>query len=229
MLPPDAPTAAPRSARFRRALMLAIVMVFAPGALPAQQRPDRIAFNIPAQPLSGALYSFSAASGVEVLVDARNAAGRRSSTVTGTMPPHQALQVLLAGSHLVAKEFAPGTVTLSVPEAANAPGARFYPYFAEIQRAVEQTLCHDSRTLPGAYRVALKLWIGPSGEVVRSKRLDTTGDSDRDAALDAVVSSVRVGSPPPAELPQPVALIVSPGYTPENSNCAPAIRRASHR
>ena len=228
-MPPDWPIVAPRSVRFCRALMLAIVLVFAPGAAPAQQRPDRITFDIPAQPLSGALYSFSAASGIEVLVDARNASGRRSSTVTGTMPPHQALQALLAGSHLVAKEFEPGTVTLTVPETAIAPGAGSPSYFAEIQRAVEQTLCRDSRTLPGAYRLALKLWIGPSGEVLRSKRLDTTGDSDRDAALDAAVPSVRVGSPPPAELPQPVALIVSPGYTPENSNCAAAIRRASHR
>ncbi len=190
-----------------------------------------VSLDIPAQPLAKALFAFSAATGVEVLVDARHAAGRRSSPVRGVLPPREALAVLLTGSNLTAREFAPGTITLSAP-ASTAPSPIVEPYFAEIQRAVQQALCNDTLTSPGRYRLALKLWIGPGGEVVQSKRLDTTGNPDLDRALDASVPGIRIGSPPPADLPQPVALIVSPSYTHDISHCTtgPApLRRATNR
>ncbi|UZE50517.1 STN domain-containing protein [Rhodopseudomonas sp. P2A-2r] len=185
--------------------MLAVVCALSVGAVSAQQA---VSLDIPAQPLARALFSFSAATGVEVLVDARHAAGRRSFPVKGAMPPRQALTLLLTGSNLIAREYAPGTITLSATEP-TAPSATVEAYFAEIQRAVRLGLCSDAVTAPGHYRLALKLWIGPGGEIVRSKRLDTTGDDARDLAVDVAMSKITIGTPPPAEFSQPVALVVS--------------------
>jgi hypothetical protein len=192
-----------------------VVGLIAPvlGQSEPQERP--IAFDIAVQPLSKALYVFSAATGIEILVDARYAAGRQSTGVKGLMAPRDALEILLAGSDLVAREFGPGTVTLTTATLASAGRVRGasssgdLPYFADIQRAVQQALCNDPRTSPGHYRLALKLWIGRLGTVLRSQRLDTTGDQNLDVALDTTVQAIRIGAPPPPDLPQPVTLIVS--------------------
>jgi hypothetical protein len=224
-----------RGVRLCRALALGLGLTVTVNAAFAQD--GRASFDIPAQPLAKALYAFSATTGIEILVDARHAAGRYSPGVTGSMMPRDALKMLLAGSNLIAQDFGSGTVTLSAPtaSAARASGAPLdgdLPYFADIQRAVQQTLCSDARTSPGRYRLALKLWIDRSGGVLRSKRLDTTGDDNLDAVLDTAIGKMRIGRPPPSDLPQPVALVVSPRQTSGSSDCpsgAPDLRRASNR
>ena len=193
-----------------------------------------VEFNIPAQPLSKALFAFSAATGIEIVVDARNAAGRRSVDLKGMMSPLDGLRILLAGSNLLAQPFGPGTITLKsvdIDPGQRATGGRDdEAYYADIQRAVADTLCRDSRTLPGGYRLALKFWIGQSGQVLRAKRLDSTGDDNLDRALDAAVQTVQIGRAPPTDLRQPIVLLISPRPMQESMNCptrAPDMRRSA--
>jgi hypothetical protein len=162
----------------------------------------RMDFEIPAPPLPKALHAFSAATGIEILADARRIAGRVSSPIMGTMEPREALEALLFGSDLVARQFGSETITLqTLPHSDERIVRGGQPYFGDIQRAVEQALCNDTRTLPGGYRLALKLWIDDSGTVRRFKRLDTTGNDNLDAALDAVMRNVRIGRAPPGRSP----------------------------
>lgn len=230
----------------RLGCILAFALVMQAGAVgsalgqPASEggaRPDGLAnFDIPAQPLSKALYAFSAATGIEVLVDARQADGRRSVDVKGLMAARDALMILLTGSNLNAQELGPSTIALKTTAMASSPRSSDVPddgdlaYFADIQRAVHQALCSDTRTAPGRYRLALKLWIGQSGTVLRSRRLDTTGDDDLDGVLDAATRTISIGRPPPPDLPQPVTLVISPrqGATSCASNAA-NLRRAPGR
>ena len=228
----------------RLGCILAFALVVLAGTVaPAAGQPDSegparleglVNFDIPAQPLSKALYAFSAATGVEVLVDARQAAGRRSVDIRGLMAPRDALGVLLIGSNLIAQEFGPNTLTLkptAIPSSGRSSGMPAdgdIPYFADIQRAVQQALCSDARTALGRYRLALKLWIGQSGTVLRSKRLDTTGDDNLDGMLDMATRAITIGRPPPSDLPQPVTLVISPRHG--ATNClsgASDLRRAS--
>jgi hypothetical protein len=196
-----------------------------------------IEFDIPAQPLSKALFAFSAATGIEIVVDARNAAGHRSVDLKGVMSPVDALAILLAGSSLLAQEFGPNTITLKSVDAESTQRpiegrGDQQLYFADIQRAVVDALCRDSRTLPGGYRLALKLWIGQSGQVLRSKRLDSTGDDNLDGVLDAAVRTVQIGRAPPIDLPQPIVLLILPRPMQESMNCptrAPDMRRSAIR
>lgn len=226
---PDALVAAPRSVRPGRALVLGFVLFSVIGTAAAQ---EPLSFDIPSQPLAKALYAFSAATGIEVMVDARLAAGHRAPEVKGSLPSREALSVLLAGSNLVAREFGPGTVTLAAMSPAAAPTLENQRYFADVQRAVENALCADARTLPGRYRLALKLWVGPSGEVTWAKRLDTTGDRTLDDALDAMIPKISVGKSPPSHFAQPIALIVAPSDTGTITGCSAnmlAPRRAANR
>jgi hypothetical protein len=192
-----------------------------------------ISFDIPAQPLPIALSAFSKATGIDVLVDARRAAGRQSIEVKGLMRPRDALTTLLMGSSLVPQSFSRYAVTLkSIPSSASSSrtSALDVSYFVDIQRAVRERLCNNAKTRPGHYRLAVKLWIGTQGTVLRVKRLDTTGDPGLDVALDDTMSGLRIGQPPPPGVPQPLTLVVSPRQENDPDIClppAPDTRRAS--
>jgi hypothetical protein len=102
-------------------------------------------------------------------------------------------------------------------------------YFAAVQRALLRALCRDQSTMPGPYRLALKLWIEPSGTLARAKRLDTTGDPRLDLAVDSVVQGLDVGQPVPPNLPQPIAILILPQRSQDVVNCpAQAARRAAN-
>lgn len=234
MLTLDAPIVAQtRSNWLCLALGLGISLILAFGGALAQD--GRISFDVSSQPLTKALHAFSAATGIEVLVDARHAANCHSPGVKGSMAPHEALEMLLVGSNLVAHEFGSGTVTLRTATvlAERTSGARDNQlYFADIQRAVQQLLCSDTRTSSGQYRLALKFWIGRSGAIIHPKRLDTTGDNGLDSVLDAAIQKVRIGRPPAPDFPQPITVIISPSQIHGTMDCSSEeqyLRRAANR
>jgi hypothetical protein len=211
-----------------RTMMIAVVLICGLQRVAAQNVFD---LDIRSQPLSRALHAFSVATGIEVMVDARHVAGREAPEVRGSMPPLVAVSMLLAGSNLVVHQFAPGTLAIDEPLAANAASPEDQQYYADIQRAVERALCSDPRTLPGRYRLALKIWVGRTGEVIRSKRLDTTGDRSRDYLLDAMIPALSIAKAPPQRFPQTIALVVSPSAAGSAEACAPgwpAPRRAAN-
>lgn len=182
------------------------------------------AFDIPPQSLPRALDVFSAITGIEVLVDARNVEGHQSLRVRGFMTARQALKILLTESRLFADEFTPGTVTLMrIPERRDARASRIasahQAYFAAIQRAILRALCHAPETAPGDYRLALRLRIGRDGLVSQWKLLNTTGDASHDRAFEAVLAALDIGAAPPADLPQPVAVVILPRMSQDLANC----------
>lgn len=196
----------------------------------------RTAFEIPAQALSKALIAFSAATGIEVLVDARYTEGRTSNGAVGVMAPREALGAILTGTPLTVEILTPGTVALKAIAPEQGPPARSPygtedepPYFASIQRAVLLALCRRQETAPGHYRLALALWIDPSGKVARWRRLDTTGNQKWDGALDAALASLDIGERPPQGLPQPVVLVILPRPARDSGRCSERVLPASDR
>ncbi len=60
-----------------------------------------------------------------------------------------------------------------------------------------------------AYSVVLRLWLDPEGRVDRY-RVSSTGNTELDLEIDAALSEFdAVGTPPPADLPQPVRIRLS--------------------
>ncbi len=194
------------------AIALPVFLHAAEQSQPVANEHRPAAFDIPSQPLSKALQAFSAASGIDVLTDARRVGGAYSHAINGDMDPSDALDTLLIGSGLVAEEFSPNTVMLhSIPSRTEASPQALdeRKFIISIQRSLLRYLCGQPETLPGRYRLALKLWIGRSGKVLLAKRLDTTGDGHLDAAVDQMIPGLVMDRPPPKQ-PQPIALIVSP-------------------
>jgi hypothetical protein len=172
-----------------------------------------ITFDIPTQPLSDALYTYSSTTGIEILVPGDMLARRRSSAVAGVLTPEDALRALLSGTGLVPRYTGPGAFTLAfaVPDPSVAARIPRYPHYsAALQAAVTDVLCQLRETRPGGYRAAARLWVGPAGQVTRVGFLGTTGDADRDAALTGLLERVAIGEPPPANLPQPTIVVILP-------------------
>jgi TonB family protein len=180
-------------------------------------------FDLPVQPLVSALETYGAVSGWQVVYDGALAKGRQSTAVKGRFAPDVALRMLLAGTGLVPRYMAADGIVLMPDPAARSAGQSLTvntaplsvvtEYYGRIQRGLRQTFCADSRARSGGYRIAVGLWIGPSGAVARSALLDSTGDPNFDATLDRAVRSISIGAPPPAGFAQPVVLVITPDIT----------------
>jgi iron complex outermembrane receptor protein len=95
-----------------------------PSPLQAQDgEQTRRDFQIPAQPLSGALNAFGRQSGFQVTIDSAIAAGVQSPGVSGTMTPAEAINRLLAGTGIVGRFSGGRTVVLARAPGAVTPGA----------------------------------------------------------------------------------------------------------
>jgi hypothetical protein len=189
-------------------------------------------FDIPAQPLPQALQLYGETTGVAVLIDARMLGGLRSTAVSGRHAPLPALQRLLQGTGLTPRFVDGGGFTLVAGETpassgagpANAgtpsatdPAASRRRAARVIQQSLETVLCGARATRPGGYRIALQLWLDPANHrVSRADVMEGSGDPRRDAAiLRRVDDLVMPGLP--ADLPQPVTLLLLPhaaGRTP---------------
>lgn len=195
--------------------------VLPPAALAQQRAADTalIPFDIAAQPLDAALAAYTQATGMAVLVTSRLTAGRQASAVRGRLAPREALRLLLTGTGLQARYTSASAFTL-VEAAANAPAPRapatapsaaaVTRYAGVLQNTVTRALCQWTGAQFGRYRASLQLWIGRNGVVRQARVLSGTGDARRDEALAGVLSGLIMDTPPPADLPQPVTIVLAP-------------------
>lgn len=194
-----------------------------------------IAFDIPAQPLVSALETYGAASRREVLYDARLATGRVSNPLKGVFTPEAALPILLGGTGLTAQYTAHDAFVVVAAPAETVGRAtarpttdaalpedriRYAPYYGLVQQRIKDAFCGTAAIRPGGYRVALRFWIGSSGAVLRSKRLGTTGDPDRDLAIDDTMRRLTMEEAPPAGLAQPFTMVILPRLAATTGDCA---------
>ena len=83
-------------------------------------------------------------------------------------------------------------------------------YAGVLQNTVTRALCQWTGAQFGRYRASLQLWIGRNGVVRQARVLSGTGDARRDEALAGVLSGLIMDTPPPADLPQPVTIVLAP-------------------
>lgn len=184
---------------------------------------DRVAFDIPSQPLVSALEHYGASAGRELLYDAKLAPGRVSTKVQGEFSLTQALRLLLEGTGLVAN-FATDTAIVIMPaqQPRSRPAAASMPvfrdpqksmvgaYYGVLQNRIKETFCAKAVLLPGQYRIAVQVWVGTGGHVARIGLLGSSGDPARDDAIAATLRVMDVGVAPPAGLEQPFTLVIRP-------------------
>lgn len=189
----------------------------------------RVVFDIPAQPLVSALDAYSTLTGRELFYDGALVQGHRSAAVTGALTPDVALRILLRGTDFAWRATGPHSFTIAparraaslVPPPAAAHAAGDYgPFFAALQLGLRQAFCRSPETWPARYQLLIRFWIAPSGAVIRSELLGSTGSRERDRAFSAALQRLRLAAPLPGDMPQPVTMIVFPRSRQEAGECA---------
>lgn len=175
-----------------------------------------IVFNIPAQPLARALAAYGAATGLDVFYDADLADKQRSSEVSGSLDPSEALQRLLLGTGYVARTTAPGAFTiLRAPRAAPSDPtvptetSMYRAYFATIQARISDALCRNANIASEPVEVLFRFWLAPSGVVARAEVIADNGDLTEDQSMATVIHGLAIGVPP-SGMPQPVNMLILP-------------------
>lgn len=196
-------------------------------------RASRLSFDIPEQPLASALRVYGQTAGVEVLYESRAAAGLRSRPVHGDFTPSAALERLLSGTALKIRYTRPNAVTLASPSADDPPPGlplasadlsldplrvvgppedvesnQFRDYADAVRGEIEAALRRNAKTRSGDYRIGVDVWIDESRRIRRTQLFLSTGDQDRDAAVNVSLQGVVVNRPTPANIPLPVHVMV---------------------
>jgi len=84
-------------------------------------------------------------------------------------------------------------------------GSVFTYYAGLIKDEVLAQLNSQTKLRSGNYSVQLKAWVKPDGSVERIQLAQSTGDKDRDRAIEEALSRVtHVAQAPPANMPQPI-------------------------
>ncbi len=182
------------------------------------------AYEIASQELDAALADYIRASGAQVLYETGLTTGRRSKQVGGDFTPAAALAALLRGTGLSAHQTDIDTfVIVAASPAVAEPSAIFIRphthFMARLQAGVLAALCGSARTRPGEYRVAIELWIAPTGTVQRSALVGSTGDAERDKELLSVLSKASVQAMPPPGFPQPFIMSIGRKSPNETGDC----------
>lgn len=188
---------------------------------------EPMSFDIPAQPLPGALEAYGRISGASVLIDRALVAGQYSPGVNGVLTGDQALRILLAGTGLTARYVGENAFTLEAlgnPPGASrpssgTPGQEFRGYFADLQDSLIRVLCLRKETWPGGFRLGVQLWIGLDGRVLASHLLDVAGDASRAGMIEDLLRTHPLAAPP-GNLPQPVTIVLLPRASGGRSECA---------
>ena len=179
-------------------------------------------FDIDAQSLAPALRAFSEAAGVAVLFDDGLVAGRQTQGVHGLVAPRDALRIVLVGTGLSARFSSMNAFTVTAANASVPDGVVAHADPAPdaingvlderaatvVQGAIERALCAHASTRPGAFRLAMQLWIDPAGGVADVAALAPSDDPQRDDRVLAALRSVRM----PADIHRfsPVTVLLTP-------------------
>jgi hypothetical protein len=192
-------------------------------------------FHIPAQPLVTALQAYGQQTGVQVLYESHSATGQNSVAVDGNFLPEEALTLLLSGTELKVRYTQPDAITLALPFSEQPvplgsssvkadlslgtlrvragsedehEGSSLRDYNESVQADVQKALRRNGKIRNGSYRLVVDLWVDPSRTIERTKLYQSTGDSERDAAVESALRGVTLTKPAPANTPQPVRIAI---------------------
>ena len=91
-------------------------------------------------------------------------------------------------------------------------GSAFAWYAGLLKNEILDQLNNDKRMHGAEYSVSVRVWVRPDGTVDHAHLAQSTGNHERDQAIESALTRVRLPQAPPADMPEPVSLrIVSRG------------------
>lgn len=175
------------------------------------------------QPLADALRQFGKRNGYDVVVAEELIEGKRAGSVRKARTAYDALMQMLDGSGLVPRFTRPDAIILESATRQEPPDMSLeeievlttafrvnndeYRWYGEKLLGASLALLRRSSELGArSYDFTLYVWLSPDGRI---SGLDGFGAGSNDEALRVarkLLDGMTVGSPPPANMPQPVGL-----------------------
>jgi protein TonB len=89
-----------------------------------------------------------------------------------------------------------------------ASGGSAYTWYAGLlKNEILDRLQDEQRARSGSYSVLVKVWVRHDGSIERISLAQSSGDKDRDHAIESALARIsRISQSPPADMPQPVSL-----------------------
>ncbi|AJY42348.1 TonB C-terminal domain-containing protein [Burkholderia humptydooensis] len=212
----------------------------------AGRQPGSVAhFDLPAQPLAKTLQDFARLTELIVLASAPLLDGRTSAPVQGDFAPRDALERMLVGTGLRAAFSRPDEaiiVAQSAVETASAGDAQAgaalpvdgidgigdsgerRAFAGVLQAHLIDALCAQPAAVPGSYRLVAQMRIDNKGAAVAVNMVASSGSAARDAAVLRALRALRLDDAPPADLPQPVTILLRPAGNGVHARCPQAAR-----
>jgi len=211
-------------------LLVSMLVIVALACGPARSQgvdADRkIAFDIPAQPLDGALTQYFQATGVQLLYDSSLTRGRRSTTVRGRYARREALRLLLSGTGLVVRYSRAQAAIIATPTAGPSespliplgrvvvreriatmrlsPAERMV-YYNQLEDELQTHLRSDSRTGRLTFSIVVEFRVDDAGKLNNVRINKGSGDGKIDLTIRDTLRGAVV-SPPPYLLDQPLSV-----------------------
>lgn len=182
---------------------------------------DQLSFDIPAQSLASALDAYVTTTNIETFYDSELVRTRRSTGLKGILAPDVALRVLLEGTGLTEVSTGKAFAVVAAARPTQYGGVRlseFGSYYNALQVGVARAFCRHAETIPGDYRAVIRFSVGLSGELQGLNLLNSTGDLRRDSIIADELRGVSFDAPP-ARLPQPVTMVVTPRAPGATGDC----------
>lgn len=86
-------------------------------------------------------------------------------------------------------------------------GSLFARYAALAQQALQDRLSRNEKVKKNDYKVVVKMWVGPTGALLRYELAGSSGNADIDAEIKQALASVHeLREAPPPDMPQPIKL-----------------------
>lgn len=92
-------------------------------------------------------------------------------------------------------------------------------YYGLIQAGLERAFCRNDQLRPGSYRAVLEFSVAANGQIHQPRLIGTTGNDDRDRMIARVLDGVSIGSSPPADLQQPIVMVILPQSSGHVAQC----------
>lgn len=211
--------------RVLRALALSLALLcqaLVAGPVAARERQDDWGVTA-GQPLAEALRQFGKRNGYDVIVAEELVEGKRAGPVQKARTAYDALMQMLEGSGLVPRFTRPDAIILEsatreappdmsldeidvLTSAFRASNDEYRWYGEKLLGASLALLRRSSELGTRSYDFTLYVWLSADGRITD---LDGFGAGSNDEALviaRRLLDGMTVGSPPPANMPQPVGL-----------------------
>jgi len=208
-----------------RALLLSLALLLqALAAAPAAAREPRGDWGVTAgQPLADALRQFGKRNGYDVIVAEELVEGKQAAPVQKARTAYEALMQMLGGSGLVPRFTRPDAIILERVEQQAAPDMSLeeidvltsafrasndeYRWYGEKLLGASLALLRRSSELgTQSYDFTLYVWLSADGHITGLDGFGTERNEEALRIARKLLGGMTVGSPPPANMPQPVGL-----------------------